>query len=110
MITEREFDDKYELVTNQFERAKQPLSVADEDICCFGGKMFETYDEEFDFVQEMAKENRVVTIIEGDSEELDEEGFNVSVTYFVSGLHFINRMGYLVTTKPIEEYFNFIID
>lgn len=110
MITEEQFYEKYELVTNHFERAKQPISVADEDICSFGGKMFETYAEDFEFVREMAKENRVVTIIEGDTDEIDEEGYCISGLYFVSGLHFVNRWGYLVTTEPITEFFNVSVD
>jgi hypothetical protein len=110
MITEEQFYEKYELVTNHFERAKQPISVADEDICCFGGKMFETHGEDFEFVREMAKENRVVTILEGDTDEIDEEGDYISSLWYVSGLHFVNRMGYLITTKPIEEYFNINVD
>ena len=52
--------------------------------------MYETYDEELQYVFDLSKkENRVWTIVEGD------DGM-----CFVAGFHLVNRMGYLVTEKP----------
>ena len=112
-LSEEQFDNQYELLTNQFERAKQPSSVADEDVCSFNGKMFETFGEELDFVREMAKENRVITIIESDENCFDcneDEVECVPDMYYVSGMHLVNRIGYFVTTEPITEEFEVKID
>ena len=62
--------------------------------------MFETYGEELEFVVSMAKEKRVITILEGE----DDERGNC-VEYYTSGYHFVNRMGYLITKEPIKEEF-----
>ncbi len=95
----------YPCIFNHIERAKNPISVNDEDICSFSGKMYETYGEELDFVIEMSKQNRVLTIIECDEDEIDEDGELQSVWYITSGMHFVNRIGYLVTEKSIGDAF-----
>lgn len=110
ITTEKEFNEKYDLVINHFERANNPTSVADEDICSFGGYMFETYGQDFEYVKQMALENRVITIVEGDTETQDAEGDNETAFFFTDGLHLVNRWGYLVTTEPIKENFNFIVE
>jgi hypothetical protein len=84
-------------------------SVADEDICSFSGCMFETFTPEISYVLEMAKQNRVVTIIEGEDEK-GEDGEMHSTIYYASGYHLVNRLGFLVVDKPLEEDFNFKID
>ena len=83
-LTEIEFDEKFELQTNHLD-----------DNASFDGKMFETYGEELEYVKQMAKENRVVTILEGDC-ETDEFGDEHPCMYYASGMHFVNRIGYLI--------------
>lgn len=108
-LTEAEFEEKYTPQINHIERANADSSIADEDLCSFNGCMYETYGEELDYVRKMAKENRVVTIIEGE-DELGEDGEEHAVLYYSSGYHHINRIGYLVVDKPLEEEFNIKID
>ena len=93
-LTEEQFDEQYELVTNHID-----------DNESFDGNMFETYDEELTFVREMAKENRVITIIEGDEDIENEFGEPTLNMFYVSGMHLVNRIGYLVTKEPITEEF-----
>jgi len=90
-LTEEEFYEKFKPLTNHLDNNAS-----------FDGKMFETYGEELVFVTQMAKENRVVTIIEGDCEEEDEEGCFIPTMYYSSGMHHINRIGYLVLNKPYD--------
>jgi hypothetical protein len=112
-LTEEQFDEKYELLTNHFERAKQPISVADEDVCSFNGKMFETFGEELEFVREMSKQNRVITIIESDencSGSEDDDVECIPDLYYISGMRLVNRIGFFVTTEPITEEFELKIE
>ncbi|HWY34506.1 MAG TPA: hypothetical protein VNX68_07660 [Nitrosopumilaceae archaeon] len=66
-------------------------TVADEDICSFGGTMYETYGEEESYIRQMAKDSprRVWTIIEADGGE----------PHIVAGFHYVNRMGFMITEK-----------
>lgn len=100
-LTEEEFYDQYELVDNLID-----------DNASFDGKMFETFGDELDFVIEMAKQRRVITIIESDEncEDCDDEVECIPNMYYVSGFHLINRIGYLVTSEPIDEEFEVLID
>jgi hypothetical protein len=101
-ITEEEFYKKFNCIKNHFD-----INAG------FDGCMFETYGNEFDYVFNMSKENRVITIIEGD--EIQERTFicdnGVKITepipnmYYVSGFHLVNRLGYLVLDKPYEYEF-----
>jgi hypothetical protein len=108
-LTEAEFDAKYTPQINHIVRAETPSNIDDEDICSFSGTMYETYDKELEYVLEMAKENRVVTIIEGEDEE-GEDGEMHSTLYYASGYHLVNRLGFLVVDKPLEEEFNIKLD
>ena len=101
-LTEEDFGKQYELQINHIERAKQPSSIGDTEICSFNGHMYETYGEELDYVMEMAKQNRVLTIIEGDEVVLNDDGEDDSVWYITSGFHYVNRIGYLVTEQPLN--------
>ena len=58
----------------------------------------------------MAKENRVITIIEGDEEVEDDFGEPTIDMYYVSGMHLVNRIGYLITKEPIKEEFQVKLD
>lgn len=104
-LTEEQFDEQFEVLINHFERAKADPSIGDDDICSFNGRMFETYGEELTFVRQMAKENRVITIIEGDEDVENEFGEPTLEMFYVSGMHLVNRIGYLVTKEPITEEF-----
>lgn len=99
-LTEEQFDNKYELIENHID-----------DNASFNGCMFETYGDELLFVKEMVKQNRVITIIESDCEECDEfEEDAPMCLYYVSGYHFVNRLGFLITKEPITEEFEVKID
>ena len=98
-LTEEQFDDYFTLVDNHIDNN-----------AAFDGKMFETYGDEIAFVIEMSKQNRVITIIESDGDELDDEGYIMPNMYYVSGMHHVNRMGYLITEEPIDFEFECLID
>jgi uncharacterized Rmd1/YagE family protein len=101
-MTENEFYEKYDLIDNHID-----------DNAGFDGKFFETYGEEVAFVMEMAKENRVITIIECvECEETEGSDFETidSNFYLVSGMHLVNRFGYLITEEPITEDFEVKLD
>lgn len=99
-LTEDEFDSTFNLLDNHIDNNAS-----------FDGKMFETYGEELEFVKQMAKENRVITIIESDEGcEEDEDGFTRPNMYFVNGMHFVNRIGYFVTESPVTLEFECLID
>ncbi len=110
-ITEDQFDERFEILINHFERAKADPSIGDDDICPFNGRMFETYGEEVQHVVEMAQQNRVVTIIESDGEGvLNDDGEEMPTMYYVSGMHLVNRIGYFITKEPIKEEFEVKIE
>ena len=98
-LTEEQFYEKYELIENHLE-----------DNASFDGCLFETYGDELLVVQQMAKENRVITIIEGDEEVEDDFGEPTIDMYYVSGMHLVNRIGYLITKEPIKEEFQVKLD
>jgi len=97
-LSELDFDAKFELINNHLDNNAS-----------FDGKMFETYSPEIDFVLEMAKQNRVITIIEGDCEQ-DEDGNETPCMFYASGYHLVNRIGYLITKEPITFEFEVKID
>lgn len=98
-LTEEQFYEKYELIENHLE-----------DNASFDGCLFETYGDELLVVQQMAKENRVITIIEGDEEIENDFGEPTLNMYYVSGMHLVNRIGYLITKEPIKEEFQVKLD
>ena len=83
-LTEDEFDDQYALVSNHI----NPSAT-----WAFGdaaGCLFETYGEEFEFVRRYDS-RKVWTIVDGDDGDM----------YVVSGLHYVNRVGYLLSRDPV---------
>ena len=110
-LTEEEFYTKFNLVKNHIDKNAS-----------FNGCMFETYGRELDYIFEMSKKNCVVTILEGNEEEEREETFTDSFgveikeialnanMYFASGLHCVNRFGFLVLDKPYKYEFEVKID
>ena len=57
-----------------------------------GSMAFETYDEDFDFVKTQ-NPNHVWTLVDGDSAD----------PVVIAGLHFVNRVHYIITIKPWED-------
>jgi hypothetical protein len=57
--------------------------------------MYETYGADYQFVWQHNESNprTVWTIVEGDS----------GAWYLIDGLHFVNRLGYVITQKPCNE-------
>ncbi len=101
LLTEDQFDEQFDLLTNHID-----INAS------FNGQMFETFGEELEFVLEMAKQNRVVTILETegdpnfDYDKAFDEGLDTPLDMcYVSGMHFVNRIGYLITKEPITEEF-----
>ena len=83
-ITEDEFYEKY-----------NPLPNLLRDDAPFGGFMFETFGPELEFVEEHLNcdtcRRGIWTVIEA------EGNF-----YFLSGFHYVNRFGYLLTEELVE--------
>jgi len=96
-LTEDEFYSIYKPIINKFD-----------DNASFNCTFHETYGPELDFVISMIDSNRVVTIIEGDTDvDVDESPINL---YYVSGYHLVNRLGYLILDKPYTEEFEVKLD
>jgi len=93
------FFKKYTVEPNQIlvkKYAKDKKDIKNfQDIAPFEGGMYETFGEEGKYVLEKAKvfPNNVWTILDGDDGNM----------YIVTGYHWINRMGYLVTKEPWED-------
>lgn len=85
-LTEDEFDDSYPLVPNHI-NPSAGWAVGES-----GGCLFETYGDEFEFVRRQPP-GRVWTLVDGDDGDL----------YLISGLHFVNRVGYLLSTVPVAD-------
>lgn len=82
-LTEEEFDERYSPMPN-------PLNPNASWSYDNRGCLFETFGEEFAFVRRFDP-HRVWTLIDGDDGDL----------YLVSGLHFVNRIGYLLTQEAV---------
>ena len=79
-LTSDEFDARFRLVPNHITPSR--------------GDMFETFDEELDFVR-FSDPSRICTLIEGDDGDL----------YIVSGYHLVNRLGYFILEEPFDYEF-----
>ncbi len=85
-LTEDEFDTRYPLVINHLNR-NATWGFGDGPGC-----LFETYGEELAFVR--SQDLRTIwTFVDGDDGN----------QYVLSGYHFVNRIGYLVSTIPFPE-------
>ena len=98
-VSEETFYRDYRPQINHIERANQPESVDDEDVCSYAGSMYETYGEELEYVHGMAQENikKVWTVV-------DTEGALV----IVAGFSYVNRMGYIITEKEWEDINSYV--
>ena len=86
-MTEDEFDAAYPLVPNHI-NPTAGWAVGDGSRGC----LFETYGDEFTYVRRFDP-RRVWTLIDGDDGDL----------YVASGLHLVNRIGYLLSRDPVPE-------
>jgi len=83
-LSEDKFDDQYPLLRNHL-NPNASWSYNDGPGC-----LFETYGEELEFVRGQDP-SYVWTILDG-----DDDG-----QYLASGFHFVNRIGYLISTVPV---------
>jgi hypothetical protein len=83
VLTEDEFDNQYPLRRNHLNPNAGWGTDKDGDGC-----LFETYGEEIEFVRNQDPAT-VWTWVDSDDGPL-----------LLSGLHYVNRIGYLVSTKP----------
>ena len=86
-LTEDEFYERFNPIKNHF--YKNP-----ED-CSFDGCMFETYGKELDYIKGLIDDGGKASV--WTIEEVEGK------MYFVSGWHFVNRFGYIVTNEPVPE-------
>lgn len=85
-LTEDEFDERFPLVPNHI-NPSAGWAVGEG-----GGCLFETYGKEFAFIRRQDP-LKVWTLIDGDDGDM----------YLVSGPHFVNRVGYLLSTIAVPE-------
>ena len=85
-MTEDEFDATYVLRQNHL-NPNASWAIGEGTGC-----LFETYGEELQFVR-LQDPQTIWTVLDG------EDG-NLCV---VSGYHFVNRVGYLISTEPVPE-------
>lgn len=85
-LTEDEFDDQYPLVPNHINPSAS-WAFGDSAGC-----LFETYGDEFEFVRRY-DQRKVWTFVDGDDGDM----------YVVCGLHYVNRVGYLLSRDPVQE-------
>ena len=93
VITEDEFYEVYKPIKNHLDNNAS-----------FDGFLYETFGEEIEYCFKLSKlEKRVWTIIEcnDEDEEIEEDDDGMpSCLYAVSGFHYVNRIGFMVTEKP----------
>jgi hypothetical protein len=63
-------------------------STLPDDMCSFGGCMYETFGEELEYVKAQPNK-RIWTIVDTDGDDL----------IVIAGFHFVNRLGYLITDE-----------
>lgn len=93
VLTDDDFYAKYHPEFNKVLQKERKPGIKSEDLCSYGGCMYETFGEEYEIVQAMCKENpkRVWTIITvGEWEGI------------CAGWHYVNRTGYLITDEEWE--------
>jgi hypothetical protein len=85
-LSEDQFDELFPLVQDHLNPTSS-WAFGDDPGC-----LFETYGEELEFVKRQDPLT-VWTLVDGDDGDL----------YVISGPHFVNRIGYLVSTVPVAE-------
>jgi hypothetical protein len=96
-LTYDDFLEKYtpeynQILLEQLRTKEDTGNILPEDICSYGGTMYETFGEELDYIREQPNK-RVWTIVDGDGDDL----------IIIAGKHFVNRMGYIVTDEEWED-------
>lgn len=87
-LSEDAFDEAYPLVTNHL----NPNASWSYGSGPGAGCLFETYGEELEFVRSRDPAT-IWTIVDGDDGD----------QYIISGYHLVNRIGYLISTKPVPD-------
>lgn len=82
-LSEDQFNDQYRPLPNPI-NPRAPWDIGDAQGC-----LIETYGPEWDFIKSFDR-RRVWTIIDNNDGE----------TFIVSGLRWVNRLGYLITENP----------
>jgi len=85
-LTEDEFDTRFPLRTNHL-NPHASWAVGEGRGC-----LFETFGEELDFVRKQHP-STIWTLVDGEDGDM----------YLHSGMHFVNRIGYLVSMTPVPE-------
>ncbi len=85
-LSEDEFDSRFRLRPNYL-NPNASWTYGDGPGC-----LFETYGEELAFVRQQDP-LAIWTLIDGDDGDM----------YLISGFHFVNRIGYLLSTVPVSE-------
>ena len=85
-LTEDEFDDRYPLLQNHLNH-NASWTYGDGPGC-----LFETFGEEVAFVRRQDPRT-IWTIVDGEDGDM----------YVISGFHFANRIGYLLSTIPVPD-------
>lgn len=83
-LTDDEFDARFDPIDNHIDDSRG-----------WGGCMFETYDEELEYVLKIHAKSpgRVFTILEGDND----------TWVIVNGFRVVNRIGYLIGKKAVPK-------
>jgi calcineurin-like phosphoesterase family protein len=99
-LTIEDFYNKYTTEHNQVLLKTLKEGISPDDMCSFGGCMYETFGEEVEYVKQVPN-NRIWTVVDGDGDDL----------IIIAGYHFVNRLGYLITNEAWEdEYEEYICD
>lgn len=106
-ISEDEFHEKYKPIKNHLDNN-----------ATWDGCLFETFGEELQHCFNLSqKENRVWTIVECDEvneeditddveydpQDEDDDDYQPPCLYIISGFHYVNRQGFLITEVPYEQ-------
>ena len=90
-MTENEFDKVFPVVPNHLD-TNATWSDGEESGCLFG-----LSTEELDFVMKQPA-NRVWTLLDGDDGQ----------QWLTNGCHWVNRVGYLISTRPAELHITYV--
>jgi hypothetical protein len=85
-LTEEEFDTRFPLVPNHI-NPTATWAVGDGPGC-----LFETSGPEFEFVRRYDP-RKIWTLVDGEDGDM----------YVISGFHFVNRVGYLLSQGPVPD-------
>lgn len=91
-LTIEDFYNKYTTEHNQVLLKTLKDGISPDDMCSFGGCMYETFGEEVEYVKQVPN-NRIWTIVDTDGDDL----------LILAGYHFVNRLGYLITNEAWED-------